>query len=408
VPAFSYRAATRQGAVLDGTEDAPSAAVAERALRRRGLVPLRLEPAAAQVGLTATGAGAPTLASLRSPRADVARVVRYLAALVSAGFPLDRALGTAERVAGHPAVRAALHGVRARVRAGAVLADALAEHPRVFPEVAAGVVRAGERGGTLASALTGLADQLEREAALRARVLSALLYPAIMLAAGTAAVAVLLLAVLPRLVSLLADAGAAVPRSTTLLLAAGDWAARWWPACVGAVAVAAVGYSAYRRTRSGRLVVDRLWLGVPLVGGVRRLHAAVRFGRALSALLESGLPVLPALSVAADAVGDAAVAAEVRSAREQVRAGGRLGAALGRRRVFPFLFLQMTDVGEESGRLAEMLGRAANTMEQELERTLDRMVRLVEPALILLLGGAVGFVALALLRAVYSIRAEGM
>jgi general secretion pathway protein F len=270
------------------------------------------------------------------------------------------------------------------------------------------VVRAGERGGTLGAALAGLADQLEREAALRARLLSALLYPAVMLVAGTAAVAVLLLAVLPRLVALLADAGAGVPRSTAALLAAGAWSARWWPACLAAACAAAAGYAGVRRTGAGRLALDRLWLRVPVVAGIRRLHAAVRFGRALSALLESGLPVLPALGVAADAVGDAAVGAELRGAREQVRAGGRLGAALAGRRIFPFLFLQMADVGEESGRLAEMLGRAATTMEQELERTLDRLVRLIEPALILLLGGAVGFVALALLRAVYSIRAEGM
>jgi general secretion pathway protein F len=407
MPAFAYRAATPQGAVLTGTEDGPSAALVERALRGRGLYPLRVEPAPAGPAATAAG-GAWSPPALRSPRADVAQVTRYLAALVGAGFPVDRALGTAERVAGHPGVRAALRDVRARVRAGALLADALAEHPRVFPEIAVGVIRAGERGGTLGAALAGLADQLEREAALRARLLSALLYPAVMLVAGTAAVAVLLLAVLPRLVALLADAGAGVPRSTAALLAAGAWSARWWPACLAAACAAAAGYAGVRRTRAGRLALDRLWLRVPVVAGIRRLHAAVRFGRALSALLESGLPVLPALGVAADAVGDAAVGAELRGAREQVRAGGRLGGALAGRRIFPFLFLQMADVGEESGRLAEMLGRAATTMEQELERTLDRLVRLIEPALILLLGGAVGFVALALLRAVYSIRAEGM
>jgi type II secretory pathway component PulF len=155
-------------------------------------------------------------------------------------------------------------------------------------------------------------------------------------------------------------------------------------------------------------VLDRVWLRLPITGPVRRLRAAVRLGRSLAALLASGLPTLPALDVAGETLDDTAAMDSVRRAREQVRAGSRLAPALAVGGAFPFLFLQMIEVGEDGGRLGEMLERGAATAEQELERTLDRLVRLVEPALLLLFGGGIGFVALALLRAVYGVRGDGL
>jgi general secretion pathway protein F len=344
----------------------------------------------------------------RSRVADATQMVRYLATLVGAGFPLDRALGTAARVAGTAEVAAAAQSVRLRVRGGARLADAIAEHPTVFPALAAGMVRAGERGGTLAATLVRLAEQMEREQALRARLLSAMLYPAIMLMVGSAALAVLLLSVLPKLAALLVDAGAPLPRSTAALIALGDLVGRRWPVFllgVGALAAAALGF---RRSDRGQRALDRFWLRIPIMAGLRRQRAAVRLGRSLAALLGSGLATLAALDVAAGALGDTAAAEDVRRAREQVRAGSRLAPALAQSRAFPFLFLQMVEVGEDGGQLAEMLDRAAGAAEQELERSLDRLVRLVEPAMLLVFGGAIGFVALALLRAVYGVRGDGM
>jgi general secretion pathway protein F len=345
---------------------------------------------------------------LRSRAADATQAVRYIATLVGAGFPLDRALGTAARVAGTPQVAAAVQAVRLRVRGGARLADAIAEHPAVFPALAAGMVRAGERGGTLASALGRLAEQMEREQALRARLLSAMLYPAIMLTVGSAALAVLLLSVLPKLASLLVDAGAAIPPSTAALIALGAFVARRWPLLLLGAGSLAAALGMVRRSDGGRRALDRLWLRVPVMRGLRRQRAAVRLGRSLAALLESGLATLPALDVAAGTLGDTAAADDVRRAREQVRAGSRLAPALGAARAFPFLFLQMVEVGEDGGRLAEMLDRAAGAAEQELERSLDRLVRLVEPTMLLVFGGAIGFVALALLRAVYGVRGDGL
>ncbi|HEY0151356.1 MAG TPA: type II secretion system F family protein [Longimicrobium sp.] len=397
MPSFAWRAADAAGRTLRGVEDAASPAALERALGARGLYPLEVAPAPARDAAERRGGG-------RGKRAEMVESIRYLATLLSAGFPLDRALGAVARVAGRNDVAAAVAEVRARVRGGARLAEGMAEHPDIFPRFAVGMVRAGERGGYLGESLDRLAVQLEREQALRARLASAMLYPAVMVLVGAGALATLFVQVLPRFVELLADTGSQLPRSTALLLATGDFAGRWWPALLMAPVLLAAGLAAVRATEEGRLAVDQALLRAPVAGKIRRSVAAVRLARALSTLLRSGMPILPALETAAEAQSDAAVAADVLRVREEVRAGDGLAVSLRRGGVYPFSFLQMVEVGEEGGRLPEMLERAADAMEGEVERSLERLLRLVEPVMIVAFGGAVGFVALSLLQAIYGIQ----
>jgi type II secretory pathway component PulF len=400
VPAFAYRAATAAGRTVRGVEEAESPAALERVLGQRGLYPLEVAPA------TARSAGEERRTGFRSRRADVVEAIRYLATLMDAGFPLDRALTAVSRVVARRDVAAAVLDVRDRVRGGTRLDDALSAHPRVFPRFAVGMVRAGERGGHLADALERLSVQMEREQALRARLISALIYPAVMVAVGAGALVVLFVFVLPRFVTLLQDTGSALPRSTALLLATGQFVSEWWWALLLAPVVLAMLVSAARATDEGRASVDRVLLRLPIVGPMRGRLASARLARTLSTLLASGLPILPALEIAAESQADAAVAEEVLRAREEVRAGDRLAASLRRAGSFPFLFVQMVEVGEEGGRLAEMLERAASAMEGELERGLDRLMRLVEPAMIVVFGGLIGFVALSLLQAIYGIQPD--
>lgn len=397
MPSFAWRAADAAGRTLRGVEEAASPAALERTLGARGLYPLEVAPAPARDAGERRGGG-------RGRRAEMVESIRYLATLLSAGFPLDRALGAVARVAGRNDVSAAVAEVRTRVRGGARLAEGMAEHPEIFPRFAVGMVRAGERGGYLAESLDRLAVQLEREQALRARLASAMLYPAVMVLVGAAALATLFVQVLPRFVELLADTGSELPRSTALLLATGEFVGRWWPALLMAPVLLAAALAAVRATEEGRHAVDRALLGAPVAGQIRRRVAAVRLARALSTLLRSGMPILPALETAAEAQADAAVAADVLRVREEVRAGDGLAVSLRRGGVYPFSFLQMVEVGEEGGRLPEMLERAAEAMEAEVERSLERLLRLVEPVMIVAFGGAVGFVALSLLQAIYGIQ----
>jgi general secretion pathway protein F len=396
---FAYRAANAAGQVVHGVDEAPTSLELESVLVSRGLYPLDITPGRVDE---------PRRSSLRSRRADVVDSFRHLATLVEVDFPLDRALATVARVAARADVADALLLVRSRVRAGLGLGEALAEHPQLFPRLAVGMARAGERGGHLAQALSRLAMQLEREQALRARLVSAMLYPAVMLVVGSIAVVVLLLYVLPRLVGILEEAGVAVPTTTAVLLGFSGVVATWWPMMLGVVAAVLVLAGMAYRTDTGRLRGDRLLLRVPLVGTLRRRLAASRLGQSLATLLGSGYPVISALEIATASLTDRAAVEDVLLAREEVRAGGRLAQALGRSRAFPLVFVQMVEIGESSGRLPMMLERGALAMEQELERTLERLVRVAEPALILVFGGAIGFVAVALLQAIYGVQAHGL
>ena len=299
MPAFAYRAANAAGRTVRGVEEAESAPALERQLGARGLYPLHVGPA------TAADAE-PRRAGFRGRRADVVEAIRYLATLLDAGFPLDRALAAVSRVVARNDVAQAITDARERVRGGARLEQAMAAHPRIFPRFAVGMVRAGERGGQLAPALDRLAAQLEREQALRSRLASAMVYPAVMTAVGAGALVVLFVYVLPRFVALLADTGSALPKSTAALLAAGAFVSRWWVAIVVALVALVGGIAAWRATEEGRAATDRILLGVPVIGGLRRRVAAARLGRSLSTLLSSGLPILPALEVAAESQADAA------------------------------------------------------------------------------------------------------
>ena len=397
MPSFAWRAADAAGRTMRGVEEAASPAALERTLGSRGLYPLEVAPAPPRDAGERRSGG-------RGRRAEVVETIRYLATLLSAGFPLDRALGAVARVAGRNDVAVAVAAVRDRVRGGARMAEAMAEHPEIFPRFAVGMVRAGERGGYLSEALDRLSVQMEREQALRARLASAMLYPAVMIVVGAAALATLFLQVLPRFVELLADTGSKLPRSTELLLATGDFVSRWWWAILAAPVALAVAIAAIRATDEGRASIDRVLLRAPIVGPLRRRVAAVRLSRALSTLLRSGMPILPALETTAEAQADAAVALDVLRVREEVRAGDGLAVSLRRGGVYPFSFLQMVEVGEEGGRLPDMLERAAEAMEGEVERSIDRLLRLVEPVMIVAFGGAVGFVALSLLQAIYGIQ----
>ena len=395
MPVFSYSAATTLGGMLRGEEDAESPTELHRTLRSRGLYPIDVAPTARRGRARRT---------IRGLRADVTESIRYLAVLLGADFTLDRALTTAARVAERPDVAGAILDVRRRVRGGLSLADSLGEHPAIFSPIAVGLVRAGERGSQLPAALGRLAAAREREEALRARIASALLYPAVMLLVSSVGLAVLVTVVLPRMAALLTDMNAPLPTSLALLLGMVDAVRTWWMLLLPLVAAGVGAVALHVRSPAGRRQVALLLLHLPLIGPLRRRLAATRFGQTMAPLLASGFPMLAALDIAADALADPIASERVRHAREEVRAGGRLSIAVARLSLFPPVFVHMVEVGDEGGRLPELLTRAGDAMEVELERGLDRLVRLVEPALIVVFGGAVGFVALALLRAIYSIR----
>lgn len=400
MPRFAYHALSLDGRRVHGHEDAPTAARLHQLLAARGLYVLHLAAPEASGGRRRW--------SMASRRADVVEAFTTVASLLEAGLPLDRALEIAVRGAARADVSAALEGARARVRQGTGIAEALAEHPLVFPPICVGMTRTADRSGQLPEAVRRLSEHLAREAALRSRIVSALLYPLVLTAIGAITLGILIVFVLPRFVELLTAGGGKLPPATALLLQLTSLAGRGWPVLVAAALAGAFLLRRQRASLAGRLRLDRLLLKLPVVGALRVRYATVRLARTLSTLVGSGVPLLVAMEIASETAGDEAVGAGIRDARETVRRGGSVSQALVEQRLFPYLFLRLAEVGEETGRLDTLLDRAAEVIEAELERRIERAVALLEPALIVAFGGVVGFVALAVLQAIYGIHADGM
>lgn len=338
------------------------------------------------------------------PRRAVAEATRSLAALLAAGLPLARALETTRDVAGGR-LGEVLDQVLAEVRRGAPLAQALGSHPELFSPLYVGVVRAGERSGRLASITDRLAGELERQEELRQRIVSAAVYPLALVVLGALSLLVLLLFVVPRFAGLLVDAGAELPWMTATLLAASQGLRAHWPYLLVGLLLVVGGVGAYLGSAAGRLTLARASLDLPVLGPVRRGLLAGRFARLLSVLLEGGAPLVTALDDTAASLADPVAEAEVRRIRADVRVGTALHRTVAESAVFPPELARLVAVGEESGRLTDFLGRAADLFERRSVRAVERLVTLMEPAIIVLFGGIVALVALALLQAVYGVNA---
>jgi general secretion pathway protein F len=323
-------------------------------------------------------------------RRSVSEATRSLAALLAAGLPLTRALETTRDVVGQRLAQV-LDAVLTDVRTGVSLAQALAEHPNAFDPLYVGVVRAGERSGRLVHVTQRLAAELEREDELRERIISASIYPAALVLLGGVSLFLLLLLVVPRFAELLVDAGAELPAVTMALLATSELVRSYWAYLTLAGVAGAVSLGAYGSSPQGRQVLASVALGLPVIGSIRRGLLAARFTRLLSVLLDGGAPVVSGLSDAASSLPD-----PVATALHRAIAAGTL---------FPDELARLVAVGEESGRLAEFLERAADFYERRSVRAMERAVTLLEPAVIVLFGGLVAIVALALLQAIYGVNA---
>jgi type II secretory pathway component PulF len=327
-----------------------------------------------------------------------------LAALLEAQLPLAQALASSEAMTG-PEAAEVLRAVRASVERGERLAEAMAAFPVWFPPRVIGLVRAGERSGALAPAFATLADQLEREAALRDRITSAALYPALLLVAGGAALVVLLTVVLPNFAALLRDAGATLPRSTAIVLAIGAVLRQGWWVLLVVVGAMVVGVAALRDAPAGRRWLAERLAQLPLIGGLRRELAAARFARIAGTLLRGGAPLVQALTDTEASLDDPLAADATARIAASVRDGTAFHAAIADEAYFPPALAQLVAVGESAGALGDFLIRAAVLFEERAGRALQRAVTLAEPTIIVVFGGAVGFIALSLLQAIYSVNA---
>lgn len=401
MPVFAYRAADRAGRTVDGVMEAYDASAVVERLHREDYFPLRVEPAEGRGWLARLGQG---VGGTRVPAKDVLAFTQQLATLVEAGLPLERALVVLGDLAEGRRLGQIVRDVTQSVRAGSTLADALARHqPRPFPRLYVNTVRAGERGGVLEHALRRVADHLEAGRELREAVVSALIYPALLLAVGVAAVAFLLTFVLPRFAVIFSDLGQTLPLPTRVLLAASEGAVAYWWAAAIAVLAAALAWQVAWRSDAGRLLIDGWLLALPLVGELLRRLEVGRAVRTLGTLLSAGVPLLSALDVAQEGAGNRVVAGALGAVHAGVKRGEGLARPMADAGVFPALAVHMVRVGEETGRLDEMLGRLATAYEREIRVAVRRVVATLEPAIIVVLGVVVLGIVLGILLAILSV-----
>ncbi len=408
MPDFAWEAVDPRGARTRGRVTAPSESAALREVEALGLLPVVVrETAPSARGAAAAGAvRAPLLPSAGARRA-VLEFTRGVAALLPAGMPLSRALGVASGGA-PPRIRASLDGVRDRVERGEELARAMAAEPGLFTPLYVGVVRAGERAGNLDGAFERLAAHLEAEDELRSRLVSMSIYPLLLALVGLASVLVLVLFVLPRFADLLSTSGAALPGITAFVLAVSEGARAHWPVLAAGAGGLLLSLLWMRSTPAGQGVSARLLLALPMVGRWRRQVLAARFARMTGELATGGAPILSALADTGSCIGDPVARESIDRVRTRVREGSPLHRALGAESLFPRELEQLVALGEEAGRLATFLLKAATLLERRTTRSVERMVALAEPVVIVLFGGVIAVVALSLLQAIYGINAGGL
>ena len=398
MPAFRFTAIDAQGQVQRGTMEAPDQAAVIDRLQRQGQVPMRAEPA--EGGSRWTEIFTADLGRRRGlGRQDVTDVTRELATMLDAGQDLDRALRFIVETAPSPRIATVMDRVREKVRGGSSLAAALAQEPQSFPKLHIGLIRAGEAGGALAETLDRLAGLLERERSLAATVQSALIYPALMLVAAIGSIGVLVGYVLPVFVPLFAESGAQLPAMTRMLMDFSGAMQTAGPWLLAAALVLGVALRQALKNDDFRRPVDRILLHVPLLGGLLRESLAARFTRTLGTLLKNGVPLIGALTIVTETIGNLAAVAAIRIASESAKGGAGLSKPLGEARIFPPRTIHLLRLGEETAQLSAMALKAAEIHEERTRIAVQRLVSLLTPTITIVMGAAVATIVGSLMMA---------
>jgi len=399
MPAYEYTALDPSGRERRGVLEGDSARQVRASLREQGLLPVDVaevvdtKPDRLGRFSLRRGVGA----------SDLALLTRQLATLVRSGLPLEEALAAVSQQSEKARVKSVLAGVRSRVVEGRTLAEGLAAFPGVFPEIYRATVSAGEQSGHLDAVLERLADYTENRQILQQRIRNAMVYPILLTVVCLGIVALLLGYVVPEVVRVFEAGDRELPILTQILIAMSDFIRGWWWAIVAVVALAVFVTRRALRQPDARRRFDRFKLRLPLIGRVARGNNAARFSRTFAILTASAVPVLESLRISGEVVTNVPMREAVKEAAVRVREGAPIARSLGSSKLFPPMLIHLVSSGETSGALESMLERAADNQERELDGVINTAVGILGPLMILLMGGFVFVIVLALLLPIFEL-----
>lgn len=398
MPIFEYIGIDSKGKRSQGTLDAENERAVRMKLRRMGVFPTTIAVEGKMQKKVGLGAGVDVSKYFQRIKIqDVAVMTRQLATLIGAGIPLVEALNALVEQLENPKLKAIIARAREKVTEGSKLSDSLRGHPKVFTDVYVNMVAAGESSGALETVLSRLAEFTEGQSRLRSKVIGAMVYPVIMAIVGVILMIFLLTNVVPQVAQLISESGKTLPLPTRILMAVSGSMVDFWYVYLIIVPLIVYGVRRYLKTPNGKAWWDRKVLKLPLFGKLSRMVIIARFSRTLATLLSSGVPLLAAMDIVRNIVTNTKLRAVVEQTRDNVREGQSIAEPLRRSGEFPPLVTHMIAVGEKTGELEKMLERIADTYEGEVENTVSALTTILEPVMILVMAGVVGFIVLSIM-----------
>lgn len=400
---FSYKATDKDGKFVEGNIDAADYRLAVQRIRKLQYFPIQVQEGKGKNDLT-SGTTFPVPKFLNQiPQKELMSVTHQLATLVDSGLTLDRSLSSLALLSDRAKTREVLGAVQKRVHAGSSFGEALAEHPQIFSKLYINMVRAGETSGMLTQTLYRLASFMERAEELKGNIVRAMIYPSILVVAGGSAIIFLFTFVVPKFSGLFDELGDALPLSTKILLAVSFAVTHYWWLMLLASAAAVAGFVLYLNNEHGRFQWDTFALKLPLVGPLIRKIEVSRFSLTMATLLKSGVPVLQALLIVKTILNNRVIISSMTDLEQGLKSGMGLSGPLKEAAIFPPMAVHMITVGEASGSLDEMLSKVAETFDKEVERSIKQMISLIEPVMILIMAGGIGFIVVSMLLAIFSV-----
>jgi len=402
MPEYNWEARTTGGEVKKGTFEAASPDAVHAALRRQGLNPTKVKAKPKEIKISIPGF------SEKVTDRDIVIFTRQFATMIDAGLPLFQCIEILGSQADNKTLGKILNTVQNDVEGGAAYAEALAKHPKVFDELYVNMVAAGEVGGILDTILARLSAYMEKAIALKRKVKSAMVYPITILAVAVFVVAILMVFVIPKFADMFTGMGGELPALTQMVISISNFAASYrMLILIAGLMVGVVLFKRYYATVGGRRRMDGIFLRSPVIGALIRKVAVAKFTRTLGTMLSSGVPLLDALEICAKTAGNKVVEEAVFMTRDSISEGKTIAEPLEETGVFPPMVVQMISVGEATGALDAMLNKIADFYDEEVDTAVDAMTSLMEPVMMVFLGGAIGFVVIAMYLPIFKMATLG-